>query len=329
VRDRATGVSRAAQPADVAVLFRSRDSHREFEKAIALRGIATYVYKGLGFFDADEVQDVVALVRYLADPLSGVRAAAFMRSRVVRVSDAALARLAGDEDRLVLERLRSAVHRWLSWVDRTTPSELVRRVLAETGYAYETRGAGRPQARENLKKLGAMIRRFQNRGYATLARVADHLDQLAVGDESNAALDARDAVSLMTVHASKGLEFPVVFVVNMGRGTGGFRPPVRIAADSRGEASVAIADFQSDADEDTQARDREETKRLLYVALTRARDRLYLSGTVENGAFRAGRGSLGDVLPASMKTLFGSAAAVADGSAIEWNGHPLIVRRAG
>jgi superfamily I DNA/RNA helicase len=52
------------------VLFRSRDSHREFEKALERRGVSTYVYKGLGFFDADEIQDGVALLRYLADPLS-------------------------------------------------------------------------------------------------------------------------------------------------------------------------------------------------------------------------------------------------------------------
>ena len=61
---------------------------------------------------------------------------------------------------------------------------------------------------------------------------------------------------------------------------------------------MAIADYQSEADEDAQAREREETKRLLYVALTRARDRLYLSATVQDGVCRMGRGSLGEVLPA-------------------------------
>ena len=339
VRDRATGVPRAARPADMAILFRSRDSHREYEAALDRRGVRTYVYKGLGFFDADEIQDAIALLRYLADPLSDLRAATFLRSRIVRISDAAVARLApavaaaiigepacpeppkgpparetlGEEDRQVLDRLRAAVPRWLSWVDRLSPSELIDAVLRETAYAYELGGSRRLQARENLKKLGGLIRRAQNRGYATLARIADHLEQLAVGDESNAAIDAIDAVSLMTVHAAKGLEFPIVFVVNMGRGTGGARAPIRVATDASGDPSVAIADYQSEADEDTQARDREETKRLLYVALTRARDRVYLSATAQNGACRMGRGSLGEVLPASLKALFGHAAGVVAG----------------
>src|SRR5262245_16332887 len=211
VRDRVTGLSRPARPADIAILFRSRDSHREYEKALERRGVPTYVYKGLGFFEADEVQDLVALLRYLADPQSNLRAAALLRSRVVRLSDAGVASLAPslasaildpdpavdlrEDDRRVLARLQSAVQRWLPCVDRLSPLELVDLLLAETAYAFETRGPHRPQARENLKKLRGMVARFQNRGYATLARVADNLDELAVGDESNAAIDATDAVS--------------------------------------------------------------------------------------------------------------------------------------
>jgi ATP-dependent exoDNAse (exonuclease V) beta subunit len=320
VRDRTTGTPREARPADIAILFRSRDSHRDFETALEARGVSTYVYKGLGFFDADEIQDAVALLRYLADPLSDLRAAALLRSRIVRLSDRAVARIAhdpaaiilgstpvpalADEDRRVLERLRASLGPWLASVDRLTPSALLDAVLDETAYAYELRGPRRRQARENLKKLRGMVRRAQNRGYATLSRIADHLERLAVGDESNAAIDAIDAVSLMTVHAAKGLEFPIVFLVNMGRGTGGWRPPIRVVDDYAGDASVAIADYQSEADEDAQAREREESKRLLYVALTRARDRLYLSAAFKDGVCRFGRGSLGEVLPASMKSRF-------------------------
>jgi ATP-dependent exoDNAse (exonuclease V) beta subunit len=328
VRDRANGIARPRRPSDIAILFRSRDSHRDFEKALERRGVATYVYKGLGFFDSPEVQDAVALLRWLADPLSNMRAAALLRSRLVRMSDAGLQRMGPDlaaavlgsassasgaaldldrDDRGTLSRLTAAATRWLGQVDRLTPSELLVSIFAEVDYGHELEGPRYRQARENLKKLRGMIRRFQNRGYATLARVANHLDQLAVGDESNAAIDAVNAVSLMTVHASKGLEFPIVFVVNMGRGTGGVRPPIRVA-DVGGEPSVAVADYQSEADEDAQARDREESKRLLYVALTRARSRLYLSATVQDGTCRMGRGSLGEVLPPRFRSLFVEAA---------------------
>jgi len=329
VRDRLTGTRRPAQPADIAVLFRSRDTHREFEKALERHGVSTYVYKGLGFFESDEVQDAVALLRFLADPQSNIRAATFMRSRIVRLSDAALASLApdlaaaladstapagadqlSDEDRRVLAMVRAAVPRWLSWVDRLAPSDLLGRILSETAHAYETGGVRYRQARENLKKLRAMVRRYQNRGYATLERVAAHIEQLAVGDESNAAIDAHDAVSLMTVHASKGLEFPIVFVVNMNRGTGNSRAPIRVAPDIKGEPSVAIADYQSEADEDSVAKEREETKRLLYVAVTRARDRLYLSGSVGKNGFKPTRGALGEVLPEPLRLLFSRAAGV-------------------
>jgi ATP-dependent helicase/nuclease subunit A len=330
VRDKATGVARPMMPSDVAVLFRSRDSHREFEAALERRGIGAYVYKGLGFFDADEIKDVLALLWYLADPLSDMRAAALLRSRFARISDETLRRLARHiadalgatppavqleaSDAATLSRLRDAVQRWRRLIDRVPPAELLDLILADSAYFMELRGPRSVQARENLKKIRALIRRVQNRGYATLGRIAAHLDRLAVGDESNAVIDAMDAVNLMTVHAAKGLEFPVVFVVNLARGTGGFRDPIRVVAGAAdADVSVAVGDFRSGADEDAAAKEAEESKRLLYVALTRARERLYLGSVLKDGTLQPGRGSLAAVLPQTLVDQFG-----ATGEVVEW-----------
>jgi ATP-dependent helicase/nuclease subunit A len=327
-------------PSDVAILFRTRDSHREYEEALERRGIGAYVYKGLGFFDADEIKDVLALLWYLADPLSDMRAAALLRSRFARISDDGLRRLAPHiaaaigglptvaaeldaEDAATLRRLRDASARWRDLVDRVPPAELLDLVLADSAYFVEMRGPRWPQARENLKKIRALIRRIQNRGYATLGRIAAHLDRLAVGDESNAVIDAMDAVNLMTVHAAKGLEFPVVFAVNLARGTGGFRDPIRVVAGAGdGDVSVAVGDFRSDADEDAAAREAEESKRLLYVALTRARDRLYLGSVLKDGTLQPGRGSLAAVLPQTLIDQFAAA-----GEVVEWRASSGDVHR--
>ena len=248
IRDRDTGVRRPIGPGDIGVLFRTRESHSLFEAALARRGVPYYVYKGLGFFDADEVKDVLALVAYLADPGSNLRAAAFLRSRIVQLSDEALKLLAPglagaltgdvpaavdalqDDDRERLLLARESVGAWIAAADQVPPAEIVDRVLADSAYAVEIGGAGFAQARENLKKIRGLIRRIQNRGYATLARLTDYFDGLAAGgDESNAIIDAADAVNLMTVHAAKGLEFPVVFLVNIGKGSGGTRGDIRIS----------------------------------------------------------------------------------------------------
>ena len=328
VRDRETGVYRPSRPGDIAILFRTRESHRDYEQALERRRVPAYVYKGLGFFDAEEIKDVLALLWYLADPLSDLRAAGWMRSRFARISDEGLRRLApgladalvgtdetaaaslDESDRRALEATRAAVARWLPLVDRMPPADLLDHIFVDSAYAMELRGPRLPQARENLKKIRALIRRIQNRGYVTLARIADHLDRLAVGDEANAVLDARDAVNLMTIHAAKGLEFPIVFVVNLSRGTGSRRDPIRVAADpATGDVSVAVGDFRSEADEDDAAREREETKRLVYVALTRARDRLYLSSVLKDGRVQTARGSLAEVLPPSLLEAFAHARA--------------------
>ena len=327
IRDSSTGLRRPVRAGDVAILFRTRESHRAFEDALQRRGVASYVYKGLGFFDTDEIRDMMALLGFLAQPDSHLRAAALLRSGVVRLSDSGLQRLApdlagalrhpatpepskplDDTDARALAFARVACGGWLTAVDRIPPAELLDRVIRDSAYAVETRGPRSRQARENLKKLRGLVRRAQNNGYATLDRIVRHLDRLAVGDESNAAIDARDAVNLMTVHAAKGLEFPVVFVVNLTRGTGGHRSPIRVTSLADEEVSVSVGDYRSASDEDEAAVEREETKRLLYVALTRARDRLYLGAALKDGQLQAARGSLGEVLPASLLACLAGAA---------------------
>ncbi|MFB3853407.1 MAG: UvrD-helicase domain-containing protein [Vicinamibacterales bacterium] len=343
VRDRQTGVMRAVRPGDIAILFRSRESHRDFAEALDQRGIPCYVYKGLGFFEADEVQDFVSLVRFLASPASDLDAAAFLRSRIVRLSDAGLQSLAPAiatalvsesrppgfdklcaEDRRVLEHVRERARVWLALVDKVPPAELLDIVLAESAYSWETRGARQAQSRENLKKVRALVRRMENRGYATLGRVAARIGQLSAGDESNAVVDAVDAVNLMTIHAAKGLEFPVVFLVNVTRGAGGRRPPIRVSAGAlQGggrafAASVSVGDFVSEDDEDCRAREREETKRLLYVAVTRARERLYICAAAREGQLFGASGSLAEVFPASFTEFLSSVRSAPDSRVLEW-----------
>jgi ATP-dependent helicase/nuclease subunit A len=338
VRDRETGLARKARPGDIAILFRSRTSHREFERELIARDIPTYVYKGLGFFDSDEIKDLTALLRYLAKPTSDLRAAALLRSRLLRISDAGLAVLApnlasalvepnaeverglDDPDRRVLEQARTSIPGWLAQVDRIPPAELVEHILTESAYAYETRGPRRRQAWENIKKMRSLIRRVQNRGYATVARLADHLDSLSAGDESNAVLEAVDAVNLMTIHASKGLEFPVVFVVNLARGASGPPHPIRVVVDGDTE-SVSVGPFASEMDDIDREREIHETRRLLYVAMTRARDRLYFSTSLKDGEVPKARGSLAEILPESLRDLFARTDAPLSGlTSVAWTG---------
>lgn len=351
VTERQAEAPRRARAGDIAILFRSRESHREFERALSARNLPSYVYKGLGFYDADEVKDLVALVRVLAAPESDLRVAAFLRSGVVGISDDTLRHFAPDiahrlataasdeppwpaDDAEALRRLRQAWPGWLALVDRLPPADVIDHVIESSAYAATLRGHRQRQARENVKKFRGLLRRIQNRGYATMARIAAHIDRISAGDESNAAVDAADAVNLMTVHASKGLEFPIVFLVNLTKGTGGVPPPLRVlAGDSGEEPIVGIARYEPGATEAEQLREREESKRLMYVAVTRARERLYLSAAAQARPRRIAPGpaSLGSVCPSSLiETLQEAYETAAD---VTWQGerhaHRLRVCQAG
>ena len=339
VRPKSGSAPRAVRPEDVAILFRTRESHREFERALGRRSIRTHVHSGMGFFDADEIKDVRALVRFLARPSSELRAAALLRSRFAGVSDAGLLTLAGalsdalaapglpasaaalgEDDRRVLDLARRALAGWIGLVDRLPPAEVLDRALQEAAYAFELRGPQAEQAQANIRRLRGLVRRIQNRGYATLARVADQIDRLSSG-MPNAAVEAFDAVALMTAHAAKGLEFPIVFLVDLGRGTQTHQPPVRVIPDrGDGRPSVTVWPHRDEADAEERRREVEETKRLLYVATTRPRDRLYLSAVVEDGVPKFNPGSFGRVLPPQCASALAAAAGAPAGGSVEWRG---------
>jgi ATP-dependent helicase/nuclease subunit A len=325
VRDHRTA-PRQARPDDIAILFRTRAGHRIVEDALTARGIRSYVYKGLGFFDAPEVQDLQALLRYLARPDSDLRAAEWLRSRFVRLSDEALARMAPDfaralldpsweaaplgldgADRTIVDRARLDAPRWIALSACTPPGVVLDTVVAESAYVWELSGARLEQARENVKKVRALVRRVENRGYATLDRLAEYFETLRAGEESNAIVAASGSVHLMTIHAAKGLEFPIVFLVNLHAGTRGTGRIAVIDRDTRDQPHVAFGTTDETAAEDEQ--NREEMRRLLYVAVTRARDRLYLSGDLDgHGRLLHRQSSLASLLPATLAEQFGEGA---------------------
>ncbi len=346
------------RPKDIAILFRSRSSYRAYEEALHARGVPAYVYRGLGFFDSPEVLDIQALVRFLAEPASRLRAAELARSRFVAVSDSALARMtwssapsqrrspesplvrwlrrgASDidlplakEDRDAVARAARLIPSFLPLTDRIPAFELLERILQESDYARWF--VLDRQAWENLKKVMEMVRRAENRGYLTMSRLADFLASAATDDESRAVLEAVDAVNLMTIHAAKGLEFDSVFLVNLHqrRREDTSLPLIRELADGAVEV-VALGAFEGGPVTEPNRpnwpnRVEEEEKRLLYVALTRARRRLGLSA-VAGGSFEPERSLLG-LLPESLLHRFREALDAGSGvDSAEWRGHALRI----
>ena len=189
--------------------------------------------------------------------------------------------------------------------ERLPVEALLERAITETGYDLAVLArAGGERRLANLRKLMRLARDYEHaegrdlRGFLAFAATQD----LAQAREGEAALESEglDAVRLMTIHRAKGLEFPVVCVADLGRQGAGGRPRLllggersddersarggmtvglRLAALGGGEAVPALAYERLAAEEDRA--DAEEERRLLYVAMTRARERLIVSGGVD------------------------------------------------
>ena len=321
----------------IAVLSHSvRMLPREFEDEMRMQGIPYLTSGGSGFFDRQEIKDVLALLRLTENPMDDGAFVRLLQGPIVRLPDQGMYRLASLRFERSGMRLRDCFDessregfpemdpkvaaeavRLVELTDRIgrlrdalTVADILNRLLEESGYLrwaeLRAQRDGSPRALLNLRKVFQLAGRFERD--LALARIGDfvrHLDQvidaeLPVGEAAEGATGA-EAVSLLTIHAAKGLEFPVVFLVNL-------RPPrprdmERLFFDPdglgfvmknwRGEKHPRYVDTSPGAPAVALAIG--ERRRIVYVGLTRAKDALYVTATREEpsanevGANGAGR----------------------------------------
>ena len=308
---------------EIAVLSHSvRMLPREFEDELRRQGIPYVTSGGSGFFDRQEIKDVLALLRLTENPMDDGALVRILQGPIVRLDDRGMYRLASrrferpgmrlrdcfDDSRLEgfpemepkvaqqAVRLVELTDRIGALRDALTVADIMNRLLEESGYLrwaeLRAQRDGSPRALLNLRKVFQLAGRFERD--LALAGIGDfvrHLDQvidaeLPVGEAAEEG-DGAEAVSLLTIHAAKGLEFPVVFLVNL-------RPPrprdtERLFFDPdnlgfvmkswRGERHPRYVETSPGAPAVRLAIG--ERRRIVYVGLTRAKDALYVTATRE------------------------------------------------
>ena len=295
--------ARPVRGGDVAVLLRRFTNLEAFRRALLRHRIPHLVYKGRGFHAAREVSDLVALLGAAVDPDDRLALAAVLRAPFGPLSDDALVLLAErrwaleedagllPDDAEALHRVRSLLRTLRGEADRLGPASLLEAALSETDYvAGCAAGLYGEQAAANVDKLLSLAREAELRGEGVRGFLAG-LRELA-GEEAPEAeapvVEERDphAVRLLTVHAAKGLEFPVVFVPECAAPSFNAGPErVLLEADlglvvkARGADGKRRWGPQGKAvSARRRARELAQSRRLFYVAVTRARDLLVLSG---------------------------------------------------
>ncbi|MCW2899440.1 MAG: ATP-dependent helicase PcrA [Streptosporangiaceae bacterium] len=283
-------------PGGVAIFYRTNAQSRVFEEVFMRVGLPYKVVGGVRFYDRKEVRDLLAYLRVLANPEDtvslrrilnvpkrgiGDRAEACVEAYASRERISFWQALRRPEDVPALAtRSSNAVREFVALLDDlrataqgTTPAELIETVLVKTGYLAELEASRDPQDEtrvENLRELEAVAREFEERldGEAAEGRLVDFLEQVALVADTDSIPGGRTGavppgerapeteqgvVTLMTLHTAKGLEFPVVFLTGMEDGV---FPHLRAMNNPK---------------------ELEEERRLAYVGITRARQRLYVS----------------------------------------------------
>jgi ATP-dependent helicase/nuclease subunit A len=294
---------RAIAPQDIAILSRSWSPLEIYGQALTNRQIngkpiPVVQTKGGNLLESREVKDGITLLRFLADPKDNLALIAVLRSPFFTISDRLLAELATERSekswwqiiqesnlselipvvttlKTLLKRRRSdSPSRLLQWSDRLTGYTAVianlpdaqRRLADWQGFIHLVR-----QLEMGLADVFTVVRRLQ--------RIQAH--QLAL---PRPPLEARNAVALMTIHGAKGLEWSVIIVPDLTRASPNDTSIIRF--DPQVGVSWSLADDEGEKqkpalftllEQQQKQREAEEAKRLLYVALTRARDRLILT----------------------------------------------------
>jgi ATP-dependent exoDNAse (exonuclease V) beta subunit len=311
-RVRALADAGACAPGEVAVLLRAVANMAVFERALQEAGFATLPSAGRGWWGRREVLDLTAHLGALANPRDELALLGVLASPLVGLTSDALALLAMAPQRRSLglwavaedaaprlppadrDRLEAFVA-WFAAERRAAPGlgldELLERAVARGRYdAHVLSLADGPRRLANVRKLVRLAAAYEARHGRDLRGFIDHaraeLDAAAA--ETDAPVDGdEDAVRLMTIHAAKGLEFGVVVVAELGRQgagraedllTGDDRVGLRLVGmDGHSEPALAFDELR----DELRAADAQEERRVLHVALTRAEERLILSGAVD------------------------------------------------
>jgi ATP-dependent helicase/nuclease subunit A len=293
--DIARRVAEGRPARDIAVLVRTNTVVGDFQEALARHRIASVLEGGRDFYEREETSAVLAALAALDDPDDEVAVYAALKSFLFCFSDEELLRerLGGArfqptrEQRIGSPRLKRAFDLLaglrLRRHDRPL-SETLADLYAETGAVEIARGlANGLQAAANLERLRVIAAGLSDAGLAFGAA----LQALRAGaglemGEPRAFEEEEDAVRILTVHKAKGLEFPVVYVAELGSSDGPHSEEILFSGRSWG-ASLAVGDLSVRTpgyewiEKEHRERERAEEKRLFYVAATRARELLLIS----------------------------------------------------
>jgi ATP-dependent helicase/nuclease subunit A len=321
IRDKKSDRLRPITPADIAILARTWDSLQTYSDVLETAGIPAVVAGGESLLETREAKDAIALLRFLADPSDSLALVAVLRSPFFALSDVLLFNLAREQGKQKPEPvpedgtqpIRSQLNWWhliqtASDPELAHPVSTLKQLLFDRAIEPPTRLlqiadrlTGYTATIANLP--GAARREADWRGFRELLRTleAGNQDVFTVIRRlkrpiergvkvPRLPLEVTDAVSLMTVHASKGLEWPVVVVADLTRSRPNtsqsvyFDPELGVGLkweDEAGDSQKPV--LYTVLEQMQKQREEAELVRVLYVALTRTRDRLLLTGCDPKG----------------------------------------------